>query len=318
MKLPYDITAEILNQIVSVSEKLGEINSYRLSRPAPKLRRENRIRSVHSSLAIEGNTLSIDQVSDVFDEKTVTAPHKDILEVRNAIDLYARIGEFDPFSISSFKKAHSVLMKDLTDAPGEFRTGSVGVVKGKEIAHLAPPGDRVAFLMKDLFSYIKNDKDAVLIKSCVFHYETEFIHPFTDGNGRMGRFWQTALLRSSYPVFEFLPVESIIKEKQQQYYNVLSFCDKTGKSTKFIEFMLMIIDSELGKILLTGTKILSSNDRLAEAKEKFGIEEFSRKDYIRLFKDISTATASRDLKSGVLSGNLVKTGEKRLSVYKFK
>ncbi|MBN2857444.1 MAG: Fic family protein [Candidatus Delongbacteria bacterium] len=317
MKPPYDITTEILNLTASISEKLGAVDSFHLNKPSPKLRRENRIKTVQSSLAIEGNTLSLDQVTAVFDNKKVAGPERDILEVKNAKNLYDRIGEFDPLSSVSFLKAHSILMKGLTESPGTYRSGSVGVVKGDEVMHLAPPGDRVGYLMKDLFGYLKNDKDTVLVKSCVFHYETEFIHPFTDGNGRMGRFWQSVILKSRYPVFEFLPVESIIKQKQREYYDVLANCDSSGKSTEFIEFMLYIIDSELEKILLTQTRVLSSEDRLNEAREKFSGKEFSRKDYLRMFKGISTATASRDLKSGTDLGILIKSGERNRTVYEF-
>ena len=317
MKPPYDITPKILNMIVSISEKLGEINAVHLNKPSPKLRRENRIKTVQSSLEIEGNTLSLDQVSAIFDDKKVIGPKKDILEVKNAIEAYNMIGEFDPFSKESFCKAHNILMNGLVDSPGKYRRGSVGIIKGKEVMHVAPPGDRVHYLMDELFKYLKYDKDAILIKSCVFHYEAEFIHPFMDGNGRMGRLWQTVLLRSKYPLFDYLPVESVIKEKQKEYYEVLAQSDKTGKSTPFIEFMLRIIEIELDRILWNESKVMSSEERLNEAKEKFGGKEFSRKEYLRLFKNISTATASRDLKSGVDSGLLLKSGDKRLAVYKF-
>ncbi|MBN2857953.1 MAG: Fic family protein [Candidatus Delongbacteria bacterium] len=317
MKPPYDITPEILNLIVSISEKLGEINAVHLNKPSPKLRRENRIKTVQASLEIEGNTLSLDQVSAIFDDKKVIGPKKDILEVKNAIEVYNMIGEFDPFSKESFRKAHSILMNGLVNNPGKYRTGSVGILKGKEVMHVAPPGDRVHYLMDELFKYLKYDKDAILIKSCVFHYEAEFIHPFTDGNGRMGRLWQSVMLRSKYPLFDHLPVESVIKQKQKEYYKALSQSDKEGRSTPFIEFMLKIIETELEIILWNESKIMSAEERLNEAKEKFGGREFSRKEYLRLFKNISTATASRDLRSGVDSGLLLKSGEKNLSRYRF-
>jgi Fic family protein len=317
MKPPYDITPEILNLIVSISERLGEVNASLLNKPSPQLRRVNRIKTVQSTLAIEGNSLSLEQVTAIFDGKRVAGPKNEITEVKNAVELYDRISGFDPFSTFSFLKAHALLMKGLSADAGKFRSGSVGVVKGKEVMHVAPPGDRVYYLMNDLFKYLKSDMDAILLKSCVFHYETEFIHPFSDGNGRMGRFWQTVILRSKYPVFEYLPVESIIKDKQQQYYDILSLCDKTGKSTMFIEFMLRIIDSELERILWNETRIISSDDRLDEAKEKFASNEFTRKDYIRLFKNISTSTASRDLKKGTGSGILLRSGELNKAVYKF-
>jgi Fic family protein len=318
MRPPYSITPKILELIVSISEKIGEINSAYLFRPPTELRRKNRIKTIQSSLEIEGNSLSLDQVTAIIDNKRVVAPQKDILEVKNAIKAYDKIQEFKPNSIASFCKAHSIMMNGLIDNPGTIRTKSVGIARGTTVTHVAPPGNIVKSLVKNLFDFLKRDKDLPLIKSCVFHYEIEFIHPFMDGNGRMGRLWQTVLLRQYSPVFEFLPIESLIKEKQTEYYNILSESDNKGNSTPFIEFMLKILDESLENLLLSQKVNLSSKDRINIFKDQIGKETFSRQDYMRHFKDISSSTASRDLKEAADNGILIKTGDKRLTQYKFK
>ena len=209
-------------------------------------------------------------------------------------------------------------MKDLIENPGKLRTGSVGIVKGSDIAHIAPPGALVRSLMSDLFNYLKNDDDLALIKSCVFHYEFEFIHPFVDGNGRIGRLWQTMILKEHSPVFEFLPIESLIKQKQKEYYGVLGKSDKQGNSTSFIEFMLKIIKDALEDLLKVQNISLTNDDRIMNFKEIIGTRMFSRQDYLRAFKNISQATASRDLKSAVDNGIIEKYGDKRTTKYKYK
>jgi len=318
MKPPYEITSKILNLISTISEKIGEINSANLQKPPTELRKRNRIKTIHSSLVIEGNTLTEDQITAIFENKRVVGPEKDITEVKNAIAVYDRINDFNNTRLDSFCKAHSLLMKGLIDSPGKLRSQSVGIMKGDTIAHLAPPYQQVKPLMTDLFKYLKNDKDLLLIKSCVFHYEVEFIHPFIDGNGRMGRLWQTVILSNNYPVFEFLPVESIIRQRQNDYYNSLSRSDKEGKSTVFIEFMLEIIEEALESLLKSQNIYVGQKDRLFLAQELFRVDSFTRQEYLRFFKNISTATASRDLKYGVDEGYLVKMGDKRLTKYKFK
>jgi Fic family protein len=189
-------------------------------------------------------------------------------------------------------------MKGLVDNPGKFRNKGVGIVKGNDVEHIAPPADKVPFLMKDLLSYLKDADELTLIKSCVFHYEMEFIHPFLDGNGRMGRFWQTLILCDEYPIFEFLPFETLINETQNEYYQALSTSDKMGKSTVFIEYMLEVINNSLESILSYNNRILKDIDRI-EYFVSFGMQVFTRKDYMNTFKDLSSATASRDLKKGV-------------------
>jgi Fic family protein len=317
MKPPYDITNKILKLVASISEKIGEINSANMQKPPTELRKRNRIKTISSSLIIEGNTLTEEQMTAIFENKRIIGPKKDIIEVKNAIKVYDRINEFNPTSLDSFCKAHSILMKELIDFPGKLRNKSVGIMKGKALAHLAPPSERVKSLMTDLFKYIKKDKEILLIKSCVFHYETEFIHPFVDGNGRMGRLWQTVLLKNKYSVFEYLPVETIIRKKQSEYYNSLAKSDKEGKSTVFIEFMLEVINEALEELLKSHNFSVGQKDRLNLAKELFHGDSFSRQEYLRYFKQISTATASRDLKFGVEEGYLEKKGDGRLSKYRF-
>jgi Fic family protein len=208
-------------------------------------------------------------------------------------------------------------MSELIDSAGKLRTKNVGIVKGSKVEHIAPNGTMIKGLMNDLFEYLKKDKDLTLIKSCVFHYEFEFIHPFIDGNGRMGRLWQTLLLLKQYPVFEFLPIEHLIKQQQKQYYAKLSESDKKGNSTPFIEFMLGIISNALDEVLQTQNKTLHAEDRIQLYKEKIGKNTFSRKDYLLNFKSISAPTASRDLKWAVEQNFLIKFGEQRLTEYKF-
>ena len=318
MKPPYEITSEILRLTSSISEKIGEIKSAKLIKPPTDLLKRNRIKSIQSSLEIEGNTLTVEQITDLINNKRVLAPQKDIIEVKNAIELYSKLNEFNAYDLDSLCRAHGILMNTLVENAGQFRTTAVGIIKGNNITHIAPPGDIVYPLMKDLFDYLENDNDILLIKSCVFHYEFEFIHPFIDGNGRMGRLWQTVILKNYSPVFEYLPIESLIKERQQDYYDILGRSDVQGKSTEFIEFMLQIINLALEDLLRTQNHTLSSIDRIDIFKDFIGSETFTRQDYLRHNKEISTATASRDLKEAVDKQVIVKMGEKRLTKYRFK
>lgn len=317
MKPPYEITSTILNLISLISEKIGEVKAARLIKPHTELRKRNRIKTIQSSLEIEGNTLTVEQITDLINDKRVLAPKKDILEVKNAIIVYSKLDSFDTFKLDSLCKAHKILMNDLLDNAGQLRRTSVGIVKGAEIAHLAPSGEMVYPLLKDLFGYLKNDNDLLLIKSCVFHYELEFIHPFLDGNGRIGRLWQTLILKEYSPVFEFLPIETLVKERQQDYYNSLGKSDSQGSSTIFIEFMLGIIHVALEDLLTTQNMTVKNTDRINLFKDIVGDNYFSRQEYLRHNKEISAATASRDLKNAVEEGILDKTGDKRLTKYKF-
>jgi Fic family protein len=314
MKPPYDITPRILKLITSVSEKIGGISAYMIDKPSAQLRKQNKIKTIHSSLGIEGNILTQDQVTAIIENKKVVGPLKDVKEVLNAVKVYDSLTTFDPLSSKSFLAAHKLLMNELIEQPGQYRNQGVGILHGSKVAHVAPPAGNVPYLMNDLFKYLKNKDELTLIKSCVFHYEVEFIHPFMDGNGRMGRLWQTLILMKDYPVFEFLPFETLISRTQQDYYFALAQSDKEGKSTIFIEYMLDVIDKSLYELLSFNNRVLKDTDRL-EYFISIGNKEFTRKDYMNVFKDISTATASRDLKKGVESGLFYKAGNKNNTVY---
>jgi Fic family protein len=312
MKPSYDITPKILKLITSISEKLGEVNANYLSKQSPHLRKQNRIKTIHSSLQIEGNTLTEEQITALIENKRIIGPKKDVLEVLNAIKVYEKLDEYKFNSDKSFLKAHRLLMKGLIENPGKYRSKGVGIVKSNKVEHVAPPHENVPFLMKDLFNYLNDSEELTLIKSCVFHYEMEFIHPFLDGNGRMGRLWQTLILMHEYPVFQFLPFETLISKTQDEYYKSLSLSDKNGKSTFFIEYMLDVINKSLENLLSYNNRILKDIDRI-EYFIRLGAKEFTRKDYMNTFKDLSSATASRDLKKGIdlklfeSIGNLNKT-----------
>ncbi len=298
MKPPYDISPKILKLITAISEKIGEVNANYLTKQSPQLRKQNRIKTIHSSLQIEGNTLTEEQITALIENKRVIGPEKEVLEVLNAIRVYEKLEDYKLDSDKSFLKAHQELMQSLIESAGKYRKQGVGIMKGSKVEHVAPPYENVPYLMKDLFEYVKDSEELTLIKSCVFHYEMEFIHPFLDGNGRMGRLWQTLILMSEYPVFEFLPFETLISQTQNEYYQALAMSDKSGKSTFFIEYMLEVIDKSLGNLLNYNNRVLKDIDRL-DYFLKLGIKEFTRKDYMNTFKDLSSATASRDLKKGV-------------------
>ena len=315
MKPPYDITPTILKRITSISEKIGEVNANYLTRQSPQLRKQNRIKTIHSSLTIEGNTLTQEQITALVEQKRVIGPKKDVLEVVNAIRVYDDLMNYKFDSEKSFLKAHAHLMKGLVDGAGNYRNKGVSIVKGEYVEHIAPPYQRVPHLMHELFGYLKNKDELTLIKSCVFHYELEFIHPFLDGNGRMGRLWQTVILLKEYPIFEFLPFETLISETQPAYYKALAQSDNMGKSTPFIEYMLGVIEKSLEELLHYNNRTFTDIDRL-EHFLSLGYKSFSRKDYMDIFKDISSATASRDLKKGLALALFKSTGEKNKTRYR--
>ena len=314
LKPPYDISPGILKLISSISIKLGEVNANFLNRQTPLLRKQNRIKTIHASLSIEGNTLSEDQITAIIEKKRVVGPQKDILEVLNAAKVYESIQSYNPFAVKSFLSAHKTLMDGLIDSSGKFRSKGAGIVKGSKITHIAPHYQNVPGLMNDLFDYLKNDDDLLLIKSCVFHYEMEFIHPFADGNGRMGRLWQTLILQKAFPVFEFLPLETIVRDTQKEYYQSLGKSDKKGNSTPFIEYMLNVIDKSLDDLLNYNNRVMTDLQRI-EYFIHLGKKEFSRKDYMLVFKNLSSATASRDLQKGTELNFFKKEGERNKARY---
>ncbi len=229
----------MLHLISEISEQVGIINM-RLGEnaPSPQLRKKNQIKTIHSSLGIEHNSLSLKQVTDIIDGKRVLGAPDEIQEVKNAIEAYRLMPELDAFKEKDLLKAHGLMMKDLVQNAGHYRQEGVGVFNGEQLLHMAPPADRVPQLMGDLFKWVSKTDVHPLIHSCVFHYEFEFIHPFVDGNGRMGRFWQTMLLSRWKGIFAWLPVETIVKDHQQEYYNVIAQSDAAGNSTVFVELML--------------------------------------------------------------------------------
>lgn len=238
---PFTATAKIINLVSEISESIGKIQVTQRMNASPKLRRENRIRTIHSSLAIENNTLSLEQVTAIIAGKRVLGMPSEIQEVKNAFDAYEHILELDPFSMSDLLKAHGLMMSSLVKEAGRFRSGGVGVFAGEKLIHMAPPADIVPIHIANLLDWVKTSELNMLIKSCVFHYEFEFIHPFQDGNGRMGRMWQTLLLSKYKPMFVYLPIETLIKERQQEYYNCLARADAKADSGIFVEFLLQVI-----------------------------------------------------------------------------
>lgn len=237
-KPPYEVNASILNKVAAIMKMIGQFSRLNHLTSQPLLRRNNQIKSIHSSLAIENNQLSESQVKDLINGKLVLGPQKDILEVRNAIQVYEHLQDINPYHEKDLLQYHGILMKSLIVDAGLYRKGQIGVFDDGKPIFMAPPALNVPTLIHNLFDYINHDKEHILIKSCVFHYEFEFIHPFSDGNGRMGRLFQTCLLGKEEPIFYFLPVESIIKKRQQEYYDAISKSNLEGSSTVFIEFML--------------------------------------------------------------------------------
>ena len=254
-KPPFSVTNEMLTRSMSIAEKIGKITSFQSLQRMPILRRNNRIISIHSSLVIEANSLSLDQVRDVIAGKTVLGPQKEIQEVKNAYAAYSMINTFDGFSEQDLLKAHKILTALVDGESGKYRNHAEGVFNGNMVIFVAPPADLVPDLMHDLFHWLKTDVETpLLIKSCVFHYEFVFIHPFGDGNGRTVRLWQNVLLTKWNKIFEFLPIESQIQKYQAEYYSAIAECHKNGNSDKFVEFMLRVIDETLNNAVLSATR----------------------------------------------------------------
>lgn len=264
---PFIITNKILSFVSSISEKIGRITATGNLESKPYLRRNNRIKSIHSSLKIEANSLSLGQVRDVINGKIVLGEQKEIQEVKNAYVAYEKISEIDPYSIKDLKKFHGIMTKYVVDESGNFRQGEEGVFNGEQCIFMAPPARFVPQLMDDLFNWMGEEKNSIhpLILGSVFHYEFVFIHPFSDGNGRMARLWHTAILYRWKPVFEYIPIESQIEKFQEEYYEAIAQCHVDGASTHFIEFMLSQIDRILDEI---SVQIHEDNEQLSEYIKK--------------------------------------------------
>lgn len=251
-KPPFTLTSVMFDYAANITEKIGQINNYNNLRKMPILRKNNRIQSVHSTLAIEANSLSLKQVKDVINGKLVIGFEREIREVKNAYKAYEQITKINPYSIDDLLYVHGILTNGLIEESGKFRSGNEGVFdEDNNCIFIAPKPDLVMDLINDLFKYIKENKDKInpLILSSVFHYEFVFIHPFSDGNGRMARLWQNIILSHWKEVFVYLPIESLIKKYQKEYYKVIDDCNNSGESTEFIEFMLKMIDESLNNLL---------------------------------------------------------------------
>ncbi len=306
-KPPYTITSNMLNYVSSIMKLIGQLTSNHGLDNKPQLRRTNKINSIYSSLAIENNILSEKQVRDIINGKLVIGPKRDILEVQNAIKVYDSILTINPFDSNELLKYHGVMMESLVDDYGKYRLGQEGVFDGDRVIFIAPPATRVPSLISDLYDYINNYDGNILIKSCVFHYEFEFIHPFSDGNGRMGRLFQTCLLASEEEVFAYLPIESIIKERQQEYYDAIATCNKEGNSNTFIEFMLDSILETVKRIIKTSKK--ESGLLSIQAKKLINIMEvgipYSTKELLELLEMKSRASFKKNYLDPVIEFGLV-------------
>ena len=266
-KPPFTITNKILSYVSSISEKIGRITATSNLETKPHLRKNNRIKSIHSSLKIEANSLSLGQVRDVINGKTVLGEQKEIQEVKNAYAAYEKFSDINPYNIEDLKKFHGIMTKYVVEESGDFRRGEEGVFNGDQCIFMAPPARLVPQLMDELFHCMIEAQSSVhpLIVSCVFHYEFVFIHPFSDGNGRMARLWHTAILSKWKPIFEYIPIESRIEKFQDEYYDAIAKCHVEGTSTIFIEFMLSQIDKILDDI---SAQFIEDNEHLSECIKK--------------------------------------------------
>ena len=251
---PFTVTDEMTSLVADITEVIDLLSANETNIPSPRLRKENRIKTIHSSLAIEHNSLSLEQVTAIIEGKRVLGPPNEVQEVRNAIDAYNLLLELNPYKAKDLLRAHQLMMANLVKENGQFRNGNVGVFDGDRCIHLGVPPMRVPSAISELLEWVKLTKTHPLISSCVFHYEFEFIHPFADGNGRLGRMWQTLLLMQWKPIFAWIPVETIVKQHQQEYYNAIAQSDSVGNSTVFITFMLKCLKESLSELQASNQK----------------------------------------------------------------
>ena len=321
-KPPFEITNQIIDYVAEIAELVGRLTVFSPLSTSPTLRRANRIRTIHGSLAIEQNTLSLEQVTAVLNGKHVLAPPKDIAEVKNAYEIYERLDELDPYSVDDLLTAHGIMTRGLMEESGMFRTRPVGVVDSEgHVLHFGTLPQYVPDLVMELLDWAKTSEVHMLIRSCVFHYEFELIHPFADGNGRVGRLWHTLLLSKWNPAFAWLPVESIIHDRQQEYYDAINASNDAGVSTVFIEFMLSAIKASLMDAINTSDKM--SDGKLDKATLRWNMiqEHLKTHDYImnadvRELCRVSAATANRILAGFVTEGKLNKCYEGGHWVYR--
>lgn len=247
---PFDLTNKMFELTAEIMENLGKLSNINELEKLPRLRKVSRVKSIHSSLAIENNTLSYEQVTDIINGKRVLGAQEDIIAVKNAFSAYKELDNIDPYKMKNLLKIHGIMMNGLVERAGSIRSGDVGVIDSNgNVIHAAPPALMARELIEQLFDWVKNADVQMLIKSSIFHYEFEFIHPFNDGNGRMGRLWQTALLASWKPIFKYIPIESVIKDNQEEYYRAFKISTSEGKSNAFILFMLNVINQAIKDIV---------------------------------------------------------------------
>ena len=300
-KPPFAITNKIIEYVAEIAELIGKLNSTNPLSANPTLRRSNRIRTIHGSLAIEQNTLSLEQVTAVLGGKQVLAPPKDIAEVKNAFEIYERLDELEPYSVDDLLTAHGIMMRGLVEEFGIFRTRPVGVVdQAGHILHFGTLPQYVPESVMNLLDWVKSSDVHMLIRSCVFHYEFELIHPFADGNGRIGRLWHTLLLSRWNPAFAWLPVESIIHDRQQEYYTAINTSNDTGESTVFIEFMLSAIKASLIEALNTSDEMSDGKTgkaafRWSKIQAHLKTHEYISNADVQELCGVSDATANRIL-----------------------
>lgn len=321
-KYPFQITTEILNLVAEICELTGQLSTHSKLNNSPQLRRTNRIKTIYSSLAIEQNTLTLDQVTAVISGKRILAPPKDIAEVQNAYEIYDRLDTLDPYSVDDLLLAHEVMMCGLVNESGEFRSGSVGVVDNHgNVLHVGTLPAYVPGLVSELLDWVKNDPRHILIKSCVFHYEFELIHPFADGNGRIGRQWHTLLLSKWNPIFAWLPIESMIHDRQEEYYRAFNVANVAADSTVFVTFMLEAIRDTMLEVIDGSVSVKHSKSEKAATRENTVMNylrengEITNSD-VRELLNVSVATANRILNTMVEKGLIIRFRSGRSWAYR--
>ena len=312
---PFTVSSRSLTLVAEIAESISSLNVG--LKMDPKLRRINRLRSIHSSLAIEGNTLSLDDVTDIINGKRVLGNPREIMEVKNAFAVYDIMEELDPFDLSSLLKAHGIMMKGIIDDAGKLRNVGVGVYSGDTLIHMAPPSDRVPVLIEDLFEWAKNSDVHPLIKSCVFHYEFEFIHPFSDGNGRTGRLWHTLILSKWKEVMSAIPIESIVRKHQQEYYHAIETSTKKADSGTFIDFMLSVILESIESVStverIAGIADLNSTERRILIMIAEG--EFVSASEVAMLIGMTTRTVERSVSSLRKKGYIYRHGSDKSGIW---
>ncbi len=317
MPAAFSITARTLRATGHIERLLGRLEGVAVKQAQPLLRKRNRVRSVHSSAAIEGNRLSAAQVTALLDGKRVVGAEREVREILNVNDAYERLASWKPSSLTSLLQAHGVLMRGLAADAGRLRTSGFGVFRGDTVRHRAPPAHLVHHHVTDLLRWVARDKTPTLIKGCVAHYELLFIHPFLDGNGRLSRLWQQVIHRQHSELLQFVPVESIIRARQRAYYERLHRADQAADCTPFIEFTLEALGQALEEFSReVRPEPQTASTRLEGVAAAFSRRWFTRADYLTLHPRLSTASASRDLARGVEEGRLEKRGDKRFTEYR--